>query len=435
MSKRTVSISFFIVLLFVLLLPFEGISNKIDRKSKALSDNEMQWRIENLVGPIDYRYTSKVRSEVESYIFDYPKGAEELLGRVTIYFPLFEEKLAEKQLPVELKYLSVIESSLKADAYSRVGAAGLWQFMSGTAREYGLTVSKSFDQRYEVEKATEAAFEYLSVLYDQFDDWTLALAAYNCGPGNVRKAMRRSGKKDYWGIRNYLPKETRNYIPKLVAATYVIEYFEEHNLMPVKPESFYYGTAEANVFQHLSFEEISRITGLSKSIISQLNPSFRKHYIPANTKGMRLVLPKNAMYSLIRDENTHQLNLINKKNISVNQYIRSNFNPEIASYLLIDIHEKIEIAPIEKKLYQWKPNENPVSEQTNIPDATIRTIRNRRNTDDSIAYVLHRLKMGETLRDVLKQYPNSDFQSILRENNIRLNQSPHPGTLLKVMTK
>ena len=97
MSKRTVSISFFIVLLFVLLLPFEGISNKIDRKSKALSDNEMQWRIENLVGPIDYRYTSKVRSEVESYIFDYPKGAEELLGRVTIYFPLFEEKLAEKQ--------------------------------------------------------------------------------------------------------------------------------------------------------------------------------------------------------------------------------------------------------------------------------------------------------------------------------------------------
>lgn len=436
MNKKTVSYSGFVGLLIILLvLPTAVFSNTANKGNRAaLTDSEMQWRIDNLMGPFDYRYTSKVRSEVESYVFDYRKGAEELLGRVTIFFPVFDQKIREKNLPREIKYLPLIESSLKVEAYSRVGAAGLWQFMRGTAREYGLTVNRSLDQRYGVEESTEAALNYLSNLYDQFGDWTLALAAYNCGPGNVRKAMRRSGKSDYWAIRNYLPRETRNYIPKFVAASYLMQYYFEHDLMPERPDEYYFETLESRVYEHLSFAQISKLTNTPIEIIRNLNPAYRKFYIPANTSGMKLILPRKSMYTLLELKDSRNIVLTDQPGIDFNSYFRTNFKPEIARYLLIDQPDELVINTVPIRGLDYFINQANTAKTASIGAQLVPLIRTRRdNTTKN--FVTHRLKSGETIRDVASMYPGASIESIIRKNNLRLNQSPPPGTMLRIMEK
>ena len=436
MNKITVRISGFVMLFIVLLfVPSESWSSSNTKSKAVLSDSEMRLRIDNLVGPIDYRYTSKVKSAVEGYVHDYRKGAEELLGRVTIYFPVFEQKIREKNLPEELKYLSIIESALKVDAYSRVGAAGLWQFMRGTAREYGLTVSKSFDQRYSVEESTEAALEYLTALHGQFGDWTLAMAAYNCGPGNVRKAMRRSGKKDYWGIRKYLPRETQNYIPKFVAASYLMAYYYEHDLMPVRPENFYFETSRLKVYQHLSFREISKITDTPVDVIRQLNPSYRKLYIPANTRGMKLVLPRKSMSLLLADSNISNVQKMEDNEINFNAFIREYFHPEIASYLMIESNEKLSIDPLPilnaGNFGFYATTFKPELRFTPVPNP----IALRRKNTRSKQYLEYRLKTGETLMDVVKKYPNINIESLIRINNIDIDEGLLAGSVIKIREK
>jgi membrane-bound lytic murein transglycosylase D len=437
MNNKTVSISGFVVLFIVLMFGAVSMDAKpVDNdKRAALTDSEMQWRIDNLMGPFDYRYTSRVKSEVESYVFDYRKGAEELLGRVTIYFPIFEQKILEKDLPREIKYLSVIESSLRVNAYSRVGAAGLWQFMRGTAREYGLTVNRSVDQRYAVEESTEAALTYLSNLYDQFGDWTLALAAYNCGPGNVRKAMRRSGKSDYWSIRSYLPQETRNYIPKFVAASYLMQYYYEHDLMPIRPDDYYFETLESKVYQHLSFKQIAQLTDTPLEIIKNLNPSYRKGFIPANTSGMKLILPRMSMYSLIEMKSEGQIKLVNNQPVNFNAYIRTNFEPEIASYLLIDQPTELSIERIPSRDLNFFLDASKKDLEKNSNQKLLSLLRYRKEQDEDKKYLQYRLKSGETLRDVSRKFKGVSIESIIRMNKINMDQSPPPGTLLRIRQK
>jgi membrane-bound lytic murein transglycosylase D len=435
MNTRTVGISGFVVLFIALFLLPNAIQAELEKPGSeaALSENEMRWRIDNLLGPFDYRYTSKVKSEVESYVLDYRKGAEELLGRVTIYFPIFEQKIVEKNLPREIKYLSLIESGLKVNAYSSVGAAGLWQFMRGTAKEYGLTVNRSIDQRYAVEESTEAALNYLSSLYDQFGDWTLALAAYNCGPGNVRKAMRRSGKADYWSIRNYLPRETRNYIPKFVAATYLMQYYYEHDLMPVRPDDYYFQTLESKVFQHISFAQIASLTDTPIEVIRNLNPSYRKYYIPANTTGLKLILPSQTMYSLLESNVNQSIQLVDHQRVDFNGYIRTNFKPEIARYLLVEHPETIEMNAIPSKDIAYYFASSRQNNNLAINDKLVSLIRVRRNDkQEDNDYVIYRLRSGETLMEVARKFNGVDVAMIIRNNNLKMNQSPPPGTLLRI---
>jgi len=432
MNKLTVRISSVVMWCAMLFNPYMGWSAAADDSRTTLSDNEIRWKIDQLMGPIDYRYNANVRRAVENYLFDYPQGSEELLGRVAIYFPLFEEKLAEKGLPQQIKYLSIIESSLKVDAYSRMGAAGLWQFMRGTAREYGLTVSKSIDMRYDVEESTEAALNYLAFLYEQFDDWTLALAAYNCGPGNVRKAIRRAGQSDYWAIQKYLPTETRNYIPKFVAASYLLEYFHEYDLRPVRPEDYHFQTVQALVYQHLSFDQIARITETPMAIIQNLNPSIRKNFIPANTNGFKLTLPRMAMYRLIHSDQLLDMVLIPEKKIDYNGYIRSKFAPEVAQYLLLDLQEnqrinRVPVLNMDHFSYAANLNDLPFEMgHVPVPQAV------RREDDASGEYIQYRLRPGESLTEVADRFPQTDILTLIRINEISLDNPPAPGTLLKI---
>lgn len=204
-----------------------------------------------------------------------------VLGRSELYFHLFEEKLSEYGLPLELKYLSVIESGLRPKVKSRAGALGLWQFMYGTGKMFGLKESTYIDERMDPDKATDAACRYLKQLYGIYGDWSLALAAYNAGPGNVNKAIRRSGNKTtYWEVRPFLPKETQGYVPNFIAAAYMMKYHAEHNIIPAEATISRVELDTMCISKGVHMRTIAELTGWEQSDIEELNPIYKKSYIP-----------------------------------------------------------------------------------------------------------------------------------------------------------
>lgn len=254
--------------------------------------------------PFEYVYNLEVRKFIELYASKKRSLTARLLGLSQIYFPLFEEQLDKYNMPLELKYLAVIESALNPTANSRAGAKGLWQFMYGTGRVYGLKVSSYVDDRYDPFKATKAACEHLSDLYDIYGNWSLALAAYNSGAGNVNKAIRRSGGvKNFWLIHNYLPRETRSYVPAFIAASYVMTYASEHKINPVDPGILFYEVDTVTVTRLLTFDQISEMLNIPIEEIEFLNPSFKQGVIPASSEyTYKLRLRKKYIGNFINNE-------------------------------------------------------------------------------------------------------------------------------------
>ncbi len=249
---------------------------------------------------------------VKQYIDMYANRRRDMVGyMLTIgeyYFPMFEEALDKYGLPLELKYLPVIESALNPVAVSRVGATGLWQFMLRTGQGYGLQVNSLVDERRDPHKSTEAAVRYLKDLYAIYGDWNLVIAAYNCGPGNVNKAIARSGgKKDYWQIYYNLPRETRGYVPAFIAANYIMNFYNKHNICPI--QSFQDMTAldTVHVDNQLHFNQISEVLNIPVSDIRRWNPQFKKDMVPGNYQSYALVLPTNKVYAFLekKDEITN----------------------------------------------------------------------------------------------------------------------------------
>ena len=262
-----------------------------------VSPNILKERIENLPSEVDLRYTPEVHGIINTYIKKYRRSTQRLLGLSEHFFPLYEAEFSKQGLPVELKYLSIVESGLRPKVVSVSGAVGLWQFMKGTGKLYGLRINNVVDERRDPIRSTQAASRYLKDLYVDFDDWTLALAAYNCGPGNVRKSMKRSNEVEFWSMkgRGYLPKETRRYIPKYVASSYLMNYSDIHNLIPEHTKELN-TLATVKVYDYTTFSKISKITGLSRSVISEYNPAFLKGYIPRSSKGYYLTLPQDDLF-------------------------------------------------------------------------------------------------------------------------------------------
>lgn len=225
-------------------------------------------------------------------------STERMLGRAEVYFPLFEKVLCERGLPEELKYLAVVESMLQVKAGSHAGAAGLWQFMPHTARQYGLRVDALIDERYDVEKSTEAAGELLSDLYNYFGDWHLVAAAYNAGPVRVRRAIRAAGNAwSYAAIERYLPRETRNYVSTYVAVAYTLNYHENHGLEARPQDAMEVGTVA--VYERTSLKTLSKQTGLKYRTLRNLNPAVLTGLIPATQKGFLLRYPLAQQTTLL----------------------------------------------------------------------------------------------------------------------------------------
>ena len=254
--------------------------------------------------PFDLIYNNAVRSYIELYAVRKRAMVERMLGMSQLYFPMIEEILDRKKIPMELKYLAIVESALNPSARSRAGAVGLWQFMYGTGKMQGLKISSYLDERSDPYKSTEAACEYLQFLYDMFGDWQMVLAAYNGGPGTVSKAIRRSGgKTTYWEIRPYLPRETQGYVPAFIAVNYVMTHAEEHNLYPVTPRLTFADVDTVNIKEELSFQQIAKILGMSVEEIQYLNPCYKRCTVPHSEDNCyALCLPTAKIGSFIMNE-------------------------------------------------------------------------------------------------------------------------------------
>jgi len=281
----------------VVFILFLGVSSVLGSNISTVMDATIENRIMSLGISVDAKYSSEVKKRVHQYTVKQRKTTEILIGRSNLYFSTYDQILREKGLPLDLKYLSVIESGLKPAATSRIGAAGLWQFMRPTGRMMGLKITRNIDERRDVEKSTRAAADYLLRLYNQFDDWTLAIAAYNCGPGNMRKAIRKSGgKRNYWQVQKYLPKETREYVPKYIAMCYVMNYYYDHDLSPKLPAEELLNTSSAQVFESLNLNNLSKELKIDLKTMRTLNPSFIRNFIPHSEDGKyKLVLPTPEM--------------------------------------------------------------------------------------------------------------------------------------------
>ncbi len=268
------------------------------------SDSVYIDRLSRIPAVMEMPYNEIIRKFIDMYAGRLRNQVSFMLSACNFYMPIFEEALDAYNLPLELRYLPIIESALNPSAVSRAGASGLWQFMLATGKMYGLESNSLVDERRDPIKATWAAARYLKELYAIYGDWNLVIAAYNCGPGTINKAIRRAnGKTDYWEIYNFLPKETRGYVPAFIAANYVMTYYCDHNICPMEtniPAS----TDTIQVNKKLHFEQIADICGVSLEQIKSLNPQYKKNVIPGDSKPYTLRLPQNYISTFIDQQDT-----------------------------------------------------------------------------------------------------------------------------------
>lgn len=271
-----------------------------------VSDEEMVKRLSALPTVIEMPYNQIVRSYIDRYTKKGRAQIAAVLGLSLYYMPIFEQALEEQGLPLELKYLPIIESGLNPNAVSKHGATGLWQFMLGTAKGLGLEVTSLVDERRDPYVSSERAASYLKDLYATYGDWSLAIAAYNCGPGNVNKAIRRAGGEakdhDFWSIYNYLSPETRGYVPMFIAANYVMTYYPEHNISPVLPvKPLVMDTLQ--VANRVHFNQISKVLDIPVEELRILNPQFRADVIPGTPESpYTLILPSQQIHAYLMSE-------------------------------------------------------------------------------------------------------------------------------------
>ena len=258
-----------------------------------------QSRLRRLPNVVDMPYNDVVRKYIDQYGGRLRRSVSVMLGALNFYVPIFEDALESYQVPLELKYLPVIESALNPGATSRVGAAGLWQFMVTTGKQYGLEVTSLVDERRDPVKASYAAARYLKDLYDIFGDWTLVIASYNCGPNNVSKAIKRAGgQKDYWSIYSYLPRETQGYVPAFIAANYIMNYYCDHNICPVNT-TLPQATDTLVVTRNVRMERIEQVCGIEHDELRALNPQYRTTLIPGEARPCILRMPGDKVNAFL----------------------------------------------------------------------------------------------------------------------------------------
>lgn len=270
--------------------------------SGEISDSIYIERLYRLPRLMEMVYNDVVRSVIDKYTGRLRPTVSFLLGAANFYFPIFEEVLESEGLPLELKYLPVIESALRPQATSRAGAGGLWQFMVPTAKQCGLKVNSIVDERRDPFKSTHAAAQYLKYLYRIYGDWNLVIAAYNCGPGNVNKAIRRAnGSRDYWEIYPYLPLETRGYVPAFIGANYVMNYYCEHKICPMRTE-LPMQCDTIMTTHNVSLKQIAEYCGIDLKYLRALNPQYRQDLVPGETELSSICLPLKEMTIFIDNE-------------------------------------------------------------------------------------------------------------------------------------
>jgi len=452
---------------------------ELDSMGVELSDSIYAARLKNINSLITLPYNSIIRNHIHVYTIKQREKFDVVLGLTDYYFPMIEDIFDSYGLPNELKYMAVIESALNPVAVSRAGATGMWQFMLSTGKAYGLTVNSIIDERRDPVKATHAAARYLLDLYDIYEDWVLVIAAYNCGPGNVNKAIRRSGnKKDYWDIYYRLPRETRGYIPQFVAAAYASTYFAEHNLKPI-PVKFPIATDTIMLNKDIHFSQISEVLGIPLAEIKTLNPAYKTGLVPASSKPQPLTLPITYIGEFIDlADSIHNYKAdvyVNKKS-DVDPSTSTNVPTSVAgktklTYTVkegdnlgfiaawynvglsdlrywndiysntIRIGQKISVY-VDNNKTEYYSNINEISfSQKQASKGVAATLNTQpvqvaaQEVEYEGDYVVHVVRNGDTIWDIVKLYDGVSTNEVLALNNISNPQKIQVGQRLKIKRK
>lgn len=429
-------------------------------------------RLDSLHSAMKLSYNGIVRKYIDLYTVKRKEQLASMIGLSEYYFPFFEEALIANELPVELKYLPVIESALNPVARSRVRACGLWQFMLGTGKQYRLEINSFVDERYDPLKSTEAAVYFLKDLYDIYKDWMLVIAAYNCGPGNVNKAIRRAGgKKNYWDIYYYLPTETRGYVPAFIAAMYAFNYYQAHNITPV-PSQLPPLCDTIILEDALHFEQISKNLDISIEELRTLNPQYIKDIIPAGYgRSYALCLPYPHVGRFIESQDT--IFACNRSSYFDESDRTANPNERFKRYAHVagtsgdktkmvytvrngDVAGKIanDFGVRLADLRYWNNLNSRLTIRQGqklvlyVSDAKAQQMRNKaknagRVTNETAApqveridgeYIYYTVKSGENLWTIAKKYPGVSNRDIMRWNGISDAEAKNikPGKKLKI---
>jgi membrane-bound lytic murein transglycosylase D len=442
-------------------------------------DSVYKERILKINSIINLNYNNIIRNHIRVYTNLKREDFRAILGLKDYYFPMIEDIFDSYGLPAELKYMAVIESALNPNAVSRAGATGLWQFMYSTGRLYGLTINSIVDERRDPVKATHAAAQYLKDMYNIYHDWILVIAAYNCGPGNVDKAIRRSGnRKDYWEIYYRLPRETRGYIPQYVAATYAINYYREEQIVPL-PIDIPVSTDTLMVNKDIHLSQISEVMNIPLGELRALNPQYKTGLIPGSTRPMSLMLPMKHLGDFIDLNDTIRSYkpdiYLNKKNQTV--------NPSRSVYLPADVKGKTKLYYTVKDgdnlgfIAEWfKVGLSDLRYWNDIFSNTIRvgqrivifvdpskadyysrintmnfaekqasggksiivntfTAKPSAGIDTDSEYIIYTVQYGDTIWDIVKKFDNVTTSEVLALNNISDPGKIQVGQKLKIRKK
>jgi len=444
------------------------------------SDQEYIERMAKISCPIPLSYNRYVKDFIDLYAYKRRALTQRVMGLSNLYFPMYEEVLDKEGLPLEFKYLSIIESALNPVAVSRVGATGLWQFMYSTGIIYDLKVNSFTDDRRDPVKSTYAACKYFKDMYSIYGDWLLVIASYNCGAGNVNKAIKRSGgKKNFWEIMQFLPAETRSYVPAFIAVTYVMNYSREHNLYPITPAYSYFQVDTINVTKQVNFNVLANQIDLPLDVISFLNPIYKKNYIPDTEERYTLRLPTNkiALY-MAKEEQIlalstppTQYKYVDKKVVKTHIVRKNESVASVAAIynmtsaelkrmnrlrsnslmkgqrLSVNTTVKVKV-PVESNqaINKPKPTQNNVAVvDSSAKDSSLKTANVEDKTDSTAVakvtptikvkqpkYVYHLVQPGDTLWNIAKRYNGVTIEMIKNINNLRSSELK-VGTKLKVL--
>ena len=412
--------------------------------------------------PFNIQHNPTLERYIRVFLKDRRESMSKLMDRASYYFPMFEKYLDKYDLPLEIKYLAIVESALKPDAISISGAKGLWQFMYETGKEYDLQVSSYVDDRFDPLKSTEAACKYLKKLYTMFGEWDLALAAYNSGPSNVKKAIARSGgKTNYWEIRKFLPEETKGYLPAFYATYYIFEYADTHNLTPEKSSLSYIEIDTVHIKAQLSFSSIQNYVPIKNDLLKSLNPQYKREIIPYSKEDKHvLTLPATLVSEFIANENYIYKSADEPSDsfkstsiIKVTKYnshiVQSGENlGHIASKYQILLRQlkkwnglQTDFLIVGQRLVITDKNQNELKISINnkkIPfspkTSPILPVKKsmERNITDPLKFKTYTVKEGDTLFNISKRFSNITIVQIREWNNILNVSYLKPGTELKI---
>ena len=411
---------------------------------KDLPTDTLKARLERLNSrtPFNIEYNPILESVIKSYLKRNKRAMENLMALSEYYFPMFEKELDRFDIPLEIKYLAIVESALNPRARSRVGATGLWQFMFPTGKMLDLNVSSYVDERMDPERSTEAAAKYLASLYRSFGDWDMVLASYNSGPGNVSKAIRRSGgSTDYWHLRRFLPRETAGYVPAFLATLYIFEYAEEHDFQPKKPDIAFFETDTIRVKQKLTFDHISTVTGVEKEMLQFLNPSYKLDIIPfVEGKNYSLRLPRSVSGAFVSNEAEiyeYVTEDLVQKEKDLPEYVetkdRVRYKVKSGDYLgKIAARYGVGISSI-KRWNNLRSNNLRIGQYLTIypKKPAVSQSSSAQNNAKHKATKIYTVKKGDSLWSISRKFPGVTVQNLRAWNDVG-SSSLKPGMKLKV---